>query len=382
MENKSYYLAALTAVSLLVATSAFGCVDNLKPGEWCEVPNSMMKDQEAKPPLISQQLYDSIQGNAGVLGVMQKWSGGAFDTKRNRLVVWGGGHGGYGGNEIYAFDVNTLTWQRLTLPSAGPFDVDILGDGRPSSRHTYDSLDYLPPPIDKFFARGTYYYTFGGGSRTAWFFDFDTLQWQRRADLPEDSAVEIVGGYDPVGGLVYEQGYTRLWAYDPINNVWTEAGPSNGFYPISGTAAVDPKRRKLVRVGGGVAHMWDISQRPAPRTDLSTTGVKDIENAESPGFVYDPVSDRFVAWDGGASVYTLNMDTMTWTKVPPAATNTVTPPQITAEGGVYGRFQYIPSKNAFIAVNAADQNVYFYRLSAATGSPPPAKPATPNVQVR
>jgi hypothetical protein len=32
--------------------------------------------------------------------------------------------------------------------------------------------------------------------------------------------------------------------------------------------------------------------------------------------VYDPVSDRFVAWGGGAEVYTLDLDTLTW-KTPP-----------------------------------------------------------------
>jgi hypothetical protein len=38
---------------------------------------------------------------------MAAWGGGAHDTKRDRLIVWGGGHGDYGGNELYAFDVNT-----------------------------------------------------------------------------------------------------------------------------------------------------------------------------------------------------------------------------------------------------------------------------------
>jgi len=48
---------------------------------------------------------------------MTAWSGGAFDTTRDRLVVWGGGHADYPGNELYVFDLGTLRWQRLTDPS-------------------------------------------------------------------------------------------------------------------------------------------------------------------------------------------------------------------------------------------------------------------------
>jgi hypothetical protein len=36
--------------------------------------------------------------------------------------------------------------------------------------------------------------------------------------------------------------------------------------------------------------------------------------------------------------------------------------------GTYGRFQYVPSRNAFILVNAVDQNVYFYKLGISGGS--------------
>ena len=45
-------------------------------------------------------------GNAGA--ITGAWNGAALDTKRNRLLVTGGGHLDYAGNEIYAFDFGTL----------------------------------------------------------------------------------------------------------------------------------------------------------------------------------------------------------------------------------------------------------------------------------
>ncbi|MBI2216471.1 MAG: right-handed parallel beta-helix repeat-containing protein, partial [Candidatus Rokubacteria bacterium] len=47
----------------------------------------------------------------------------------------------------------------------------------------------------------------------------------------------------------------------------------------------------------------------------------------------------------------------------------------------YGRFQYIPSKNAFIAVNRTNQNVYIYKLTAGAPAPPPADTTPPTVSL-
>jgi hypothetical protein len=374
----------VAVLAAIFSGSALACVDSLQPGHWCMVSNSQMESVEARPPLISQSLYNTIQGSTQVKSVMKAWSGGSFDTTRNRLVVWGGGHADYFGNEVYAFDVSSLAWTRLTLPSAGAFDFnpEVLPDGRPASLHTYDGLEYIPPPVDRMFARGNSFGTQSDGTIRTWFFNFDLNEWEQKADFTAE-VLQNMGAYDPVSGLIYTQGTKSLYSYNPGTDRWTylQANAGNSGYRNT-TMAIDPKRRKMVSIGDGMLFAWDLTTPTAPATALSTSGATEIVSAQAPGFVYDSVSDRFVAWNGGSPVYSLNMDTLVWTKVSAASGNAVTPTQVTASGGTFGRFQYIPSKNAFIAVNATDENVYFYKLSAGSGGNPPAAPARPTVTIR
>lgn len=121
----------------------------LQPGEWYEIPNSRLIDVAPAPP---------PPGIIGPRGVMDAWSGGAYDSTRDRLIIWGGGHGDYGGNEIYVFDIGTLKWSLAwgpspNIPPVGGSCSETYSDGNPASRHTYDGLVYLPT-IDKFWGHG------------------------------------------------------------------------------------------------------------------------------------------------------------------------------------------------------------------------------------
>lgn len=86
--------------------------------------------------------------------VVHAWSSVAWDSKRNSLMLWGGGHASYAGNEMYVWDGNTGNWTRGSLPSRmvglssaiAPDDrtrvtADLLA---PQSAHTYEGNLYLP----------------------------------------------------------------------------------------------------------------------------------------------------------------------------------------------------------------------------------------------
>ena len=375
------YFPFVVAAFLFVSATHAACptdIATLAPGTWCDAASSHLRDVAYKWPTGVTYTGNGI----GVEGVMDLWSGGAFYTKRNRLMVWGGGHNGYGGNEIYAFDVNTLRWSRLYDPVAPSRCVVQYSDGSPASSHSYGFLEYLAN-VDRFatFETGAWCEQ-GIGFAAAHAYNPATVTWERWPDNP-------VGGYsqaayDPVTGHAWVKGNTSpcsVAEFDPVQKSW-QTRSDEGCYAYYPTMVVDSDRRLLIAIGEGKQWAWDISKTGTlTRINLSTTGDQAIVTTSAPGLAYDPVSKKVVGWQGGADVYTLDTGTWQWTKLALAATNAVTPTAPNSRG-TYGRFRYIPSKNAFIVVNHVDENVYFYKLSTGGGIAVPATPAKPSVVIQ
>ena len=328
----------------------------LKPGEWYEVPNSKLESVAA-----SEKQFPWISGGIG--GITACWAGGAFDSQRDRLYVGpGGGHAGYNGNEIYAFDLHDLRWHRLNDPDPvipGTEYTDL--NKAPFAMHTYDGVEYLPPPADRYIVIG------GWGTPRTYTLDLDHPQhWEVYADHGTGRTGDLCG-YDPIDNLLWLSTPTtagKLSQFDPLTHRWTlraATSPEPSYYE---TADVDYTRRLLVSCGKGKIKTWKFA--PIPKNvvaeEIKTTGDTDVIAAPSPGFCYVPSIDKFVAWSNGAEVYTLDMDTRKWTRHPPASTNKVIPGP-PDQWGTFGRFRYVPSMNLFVLYNATKQNVFIYRLT-------------------
>src|SRR3989344_3363481 len=201
--------------------AAANALDAIPAGQWYEIPNSNMRSVVYRGPL------EGIFGWSGPTAIMRTWNGGAYDTKRNNFIIWGGGHQDYAGNEIYTFNTDTLTWSRVNDPSSllGYANTSgIYADGTPASRHTYGGLAYIPDPYDKFFAVGGSLYSEGWGDNRTWLFDFVTKKWTRGPDALASNYNNQVN-YDPVTGrvwLISVAGY--LQSYNPTSNTWTRHG--------------------------------------------------------------------------------------------------------------------------------------------------------------
>jgi hypothetical protein len=355
-------------------------IANLAPGTWCEVPSSHMRDAAYQWPAGVTFTLNGV----GVEGVMDLWSGGAYDTARDRLMVWGGGHNGYGGNEMYAFDVNTLKWQRLRDPSLSLTpNVDYYPDGTPAPRHSYGGMEYLPN-VDRMATFSTGGWGLVSNITNVPAFSPTDNTWER---WPTSNVTDTTtqAAYDPVTGHVFVKGTIGtgyLDEFDPVTKTWTQRTGQEDRYEYYVTFAIDPVRRLLVGVGESNQKVWDISQSGTIQgTNLSTSGDQTLVSAQAPGFVYDLVSKKFVGWNGGANVYILDPATWTWAQIPPVPANTVVPTNPNS-AGTYGRFRYIPSKNAFVVVNSVDQDVFFYKLSSAGAINVPQQPAKPTLTIK
>ena len=322
-------------------------IANLAPGQWLELPNTKIRSvlPVTNPP----------PGYAPLM--IKAWSGGTVDANRSRLLVWGGGHADYWGNEIYALDLPTMSIKRIVEPSPKTAEANCtsaLPDGTPASRHTYDGLTYIAH-ADRFFSIQGSLSPCGGGDAATWTFNFSTNQWQMMLPNGGPHSYGSMAAYDPVSKFVYGRDQDSFYAYSLESNTYTTLGSGYVDYHLS--AAIDTKRRKFVMLGDGVQVMDLATGRMS--TMPTTNAPAFVTSKQSPGIAYDPVADRIVAWHGGGNVYALDMDSGAWAQV---ATN----PGPTAEApwqGTFGRWGYIPQYRVFALINDIDQNAWVFRLA-------------------
>jgi hypothetical protein len=125
-----------------------GLLDNTAFGGWVKANTTTWSS--AWP--TGSVAVDPTQGFASTQNVVHAWSSVAWDSKRNNLLLWGGGHSSYAGNEMYVWNGSSGAWTRGSLPSriealAGSADDRtrlIVDDRAPQSAHTYEGNLYLP----------------------------------------------------------------------------------------------------------------------------------------------------------------------------------------------------------------------------------------------
>ena len=84
-------------------------------GSWIKV--NLNRFEDVWTPLPQRARVDGVP-----LGEPRKiiaaWSSMTWDPNRHHLIIWGGGHANYAGNDVYRFDAADLRWHRASLPSA------------------------------------------------------------------------------------------------------------------------------------------------------------------------------------------------------------------------------------------------------------------------
>jgi hypothetical protein len=372
--------AAAEAPTGAVAGATDGGTTLCKGLGWCELTNTKLADVCPDPAQVP-----AIQANEGCAAVIADWSGGIADQTRDRLLLWGGGHKGYFGNELYALDLPTVKMLRLTDPSdVSAFDpencaADAYADGRPVSRHTYDGLAYVAS-ADRMYAFGGAVAGMGCIGNGTWTLDLAGLAtvqsaaggqaapWMnmKPAGMSPGAFPGAMSDFDPRGNRVIVHDTVSLWAYDFDTNKYASLR-QNAATDYHLTGRVDPKRNLFVAVGGLgapataglVVFPLDGKSDHAPQN--WTTQVKGCDallRAPYPGLAYDPVQDKLVGWVGGNQAVVLDLDkkactTLTFPGGPgPAQVN-----------GTMGRFRYFDTLRVFVVVNDWKQNAFALRLT-------------------
>ena len=370
---------------ILIPFLASICAFGYSPG-WTALPNTKLRDV----------CPNEVPGTCWA--VINAWSGGAADTLRNRLIIWGGGHNDYYGNEVYALNLNAnpVTLTRLNNPSppntGGQFET-VLSDGNPNSRHTYNGLTYLAS-VDRMLAFGGVPANRAGGFSTdLWTLNLATLSWQAMDPVKGAShqqpknfytAVPPIAVYDPNSNLAFilDSATGHLWSYDYSSNTYKNLA-NNAEIPFNATPVLDPKLKTIFFFGNRTAspgnatrshgqpniYALNISRNGHSVKNLTSrsSGCAALAGAYNPGVAYDSVLDKIVGWPNfGNTVYifdpaTYSCTMQTFPGGPPDSTD-FNGDSYTA--GTFGRFQYYPTLNAFAVINSWSNDAYVLTLAS------------------
>ena len=342
-------------------------------------------------PLSTSGVQQDFAGGQGVFA----YSGGVVNSEGIYngstfisgpfLIIWGGGHGDYGGNEVYAFGpltADTPQWYRLrdrTVPF--PSDVEEDGSGNPVSRHTYSTIVYVSDGTRNWMLStgGVATYPNAGGSSLTNVFDFGQVSpntnqpWSKKSNTSGGGGADVAT-YDSSTGIVWSHpdAQNSVQSYVVATDTYSRENFKSPPWSTSNVphGAIDTSRGIwAIAYNGGIAFYRlnnGVSNEYYTPTTSGTapTGNKSI--------IYDPVDDRFVLWNGnGKQLFFLTPpasspyqggNAWVWSSTTPASGAT---PDAADTNGTKGRFGIVNTIGfrGYILLNSNSSSIYFYRAA-------------------
>jgi len=418
-------VAALIVVTGSASASGGPAPDWVKaiaPGTWAEVSLNTLRDVDpARDPQVNPNHPDAPPWKDRQSAVLGAWNGGAFASRygtSGALIVAGGGHADYYGNEVYAFDLASRRWQRLTNPYASPsFPVEdgIWPDGTPSVSHTYDQVDYHPGTNSFVMMKTQHDNTGGRSSPVVAMFSLDGLRppdsnenrdWNKRNwRLSPRNAVNHTnsGGwsaYDSKRDLFWANGGSGTQAFVGFDPKPESEGNRYGRFQshpqraavTDAVAAYDPVNDIIVytvfRNSPDVRafSLDEPGSGSSANVQLAQTGTPP-ERLSSHGWEWSPSRQAFVYYRRGAGVFELKQQGPDWRTAPwkwselTSAANALVPAGEN-RNGVYSKFRIASFEDAEVAlvVNEVDGPVYAFRLPSGDYRRGPKSPAALKAQ--
>lgn len=407
------FLLWLATWSVTWAETAPAWAQQISPGTWAQVGLNTLadvdpqKDSSLNPNFPNNAPWHAVEGQSGVL---QDWTGGALASRygsHGALLVFGGGHNGYFGSEVYAFDLGTQLWKRITDPYRGPFNWPYTSttfpNNSPVPTHTYDFVDYQPGTnsfvVMRSIRDGVGPTENSDEARTH-LLDLDTGKWR---SSQRNNGLSLHDG----GSSCYDSNRDVFWIMGPYSsrmfakfnpNVTNNDGTVGSYTNYTGdnvdidtAAACDPVHdiyvytefRKTDKI-----YARNLKDPSAARVTLKESGDIPPSKDHGNGWEWSPNRQAFIYWRRGGDVYEFKLvdgswDTGTWrwTKLTSSGNSTI-PQNMYTDNGVYSRFRvaHYDDLEVAVVVNRIDGPVYAFRLpdgTASTSAPTVTLGATP-----
>lgn len=345
--------------------------------------------------------------------IVAAWSSFAWDSLRGDLLLFGGGHANYAGNEVYVWDGQSGLWSRGSLPSRVDSNWHVVDGAAPQSSHTYDNNVYLRNN-DMFLTFGGAAFQSGGtftdrnGRTGPWLWD------PRKADANKVGGASG-SGYDPStpGGNMWLDRHDQLVGTQPPNYINGTTGyvsqngrdvvyltadrSASGFPRLykytfgdvrsgesdslelvgqmlntvgwQGTGTFGADSNLYIRTVSGREQddlaIWELS-KAVPGTILRDVPVE-LHFSDGSDFTinpffaveYDSVNDRIVLWDGKeqGTVYSTKVfrdssgNILSSWLVEKLLSTTPAQPTGDFHTGVLGKWKFVPELAAFVALD-------------------------------
>ena len=292
--------------------------------------------------------------------VVTAWSSFAWDSNRGDLLLWGGGHANYAGNETYVWDASSGNWSRGSLASRLDANNYVVDNAAPQSSHTYDNNLYLPVN-DLFLTLGGAAYQSGAAFQT---FNGTTgvpsgpWLWDPAKADPNKVGGTTGSGWDPAsaGGEMWTNRYGQYSGVAPVSFVgattayrtengkdvvyvsadtnasgfpslyrytlgdvknggldtWEKVGEMWNSAAYAGAGTIDTKHNLFIRTATTTGSytsslaVWDLSKsNPANPGSNKDVGIRLVDEFGTPfqmnsGFAieYDSKNGNLLLWDG------------------------------------------------------------------------------------
>lgn len=411
----------LTALFLLLAGSLSlraQIVPTGTPG-WRKISYSQFQGGENTNSCPSPVPPPAGDDTVGCVSMIVSWNGGIVDTSRNRLLLWGGGHNDYGGNEAYSLDltqvglcsssnpcIKRLDFYTAPNPNSGQcYDGLPVGGPivAPNARHQYDGAVYVPSADVMFVVAGSLNDCgFGQGNDTpsgqygTWALSMSsvpqscavvgstltgcTASWTKlNYPVFNASYQSYMSAYDSVHNVVWENTQSSLM-YFPFNGTWqtnswvvTSSSVNTNIY---GTGIYDDYDQYFINVGTdnastgkGISYFNVSSLSPPnpvyPGVDSSCAAAV----VAYPGLAWDPIARLAVIYPGtGNTLYLLDPKTWKCTTESYGSTQGTDYPQNTVASAcdnsgtcVFKRFAYYPGLDVFVLLNDYQNDAWYLR---------------------
>lgn len=323
-----------------------------------------------------------IAGTSGAGGAaVQAYSGFAYNEQTNEiLIAAAGGHMDSSDNRVVSLclTADAPTWTLRMAPSAAvAMDVDYYPDGKPASRHLYNSIQYVPQVnrLMLFGLRSAYGNAYNFPRVDG--FNLDTNTW----DPPGTWANMPSGGYlgavmVRASGEVWSSGLAR---WSPVTKAWTQPITQRTGDTVRFPIAHDSRRDQLFTLNWADDFGYGtqaVFATVVPCAGPAQTSIKfnpsaalDSFIADKPSYAgmdYDPDNDRFLFYCGQGTaagrVYVVTPNATTTWDMSLLATSGKLPPA-TPGAGVNSRFRYVPALRGFVMLPSATTNLFFIRTA-------------------